>query len=195
MARDRASRPEAKPLRLFVAVSIPEEAKAAIATALAPWRREFPRARWAPPENWHVTLRFLGSTWPRLVEWVQEQVADVAAKAGPFQTRVESLGAFPSAEHARVLWAGLEDPDERTGGIVWDLNAALAGEFPAETRAFRPHLTVARSDPPLHLPATFSQTALQTEEFLIDRLVLFRSHLRRPAPFYEQLGSYRLGGG
>ena len=180
---------------MFVAVSVPEEAKSAIASAVAPWRLEFSRARWTPPENWHVTLKFLGATWPRLVEWVQEQVAIVAAEASAFQTRVDGLGAFPSAGRARVLWAGLEDPDERTARLVSDLDAALAKEFRAQTRAFHPHLTVARSDPPLHLPETFWQTRLRTEVFRVDRLVLFRSHLRRPAPLYEQLASYPLGGG
>ena len=36
MARDRASRPEAKPLRLFAAVEIPEEIRGALAEAVTP---------------------------------------------------------------------------------------------------------------------------------------------------------------
>ena len=36
MARDRASRPEAKPLRLFVAAEVPEDVRAAVADAVAP---------------------------------------------------------------------------------------------------------------------------------------------------------------
>ena len=193
MARDRASRPEPKPLRLFVAFSIPDGAKSAIAEAVAPWMEEFPRARWVPQENWHVTLRFLGATFPRLVEWVHEEVAAVAAETGPFRTHVEGLGAFPSARRARVVWAGLVDPQDRIDGLVSGLNAALGREFPSRQQAFHPHLTVARSDPPIDLPEAFSQTALESEDFPVERLVLFRSHLRRPAPFYEPLASFELG--
>src|SRR5207244_12577246 len=96
MARDRASRPEAAPLRLFVAVEIPHDVRLAIGAAIEPFRKEFPKARWVPIENWHVTLKFLGRTWPRLVEWVYEQVRGVAASHDGFRVRVSGLGAFPS---------------------------------------------------------------------------------------------------
>lgn len=193
MARDRASRPEAPPLRLFVAVDVPEDAKRAVARAIEPWRAAFPRARWAPPENWHVTLKFLGPTWPRLVSWVEEVVGAVAAGHEPVRARVMGLGAFPSAGRARVAWAGLEDPASALTAIASGLEAALAREFRAELRAFRPHITVARSEPPLRLPETFAETALATEPFTIDRLVLYRSHVRRPAPRYEPVGTFPLG--
>ena len=70
MARDRASRPEAKPLRLFVAAEVPEDVRAGLAESVARLRERFPKARWVPPQNQHVTLKFLGSTYPRLVEWL-----------------------------------------------------------------------------------------------------------------------------
>ena len=65
--------------------------------------------------------------------------------------------------------------------------------FRPETRAFTPHLTVARSDPPLELPAAFVATPVRPVRFRIDRVVVFRSHLRRPAPRYEPLASFPLG--
>jgi 2'-5' RNA ligase len=115
MARDRASRPGAKPLRLFAAVEIPEQIRAALAESVAPLRERFPKARWVPLENQHVTVKFLGSTWPRLVEWVPETISAVAGRHEPFTTRVEGLGAFPKGRTARVLWAGLDDALRSTG--------------------------------------------------------------------------------
>ena len=67
MARDRASRPDAEPQRLFIAVSIPPAVADAVGAAIEPWRETFPKARWVPRGNWHVTLAFLGATNPRLV--------------------------------------------------------------------------------------------------------------------------------
>ena len=66
MARDRAGQPEARSLRLFVAFDVPAEAADAVELAIQPWRSVFERARWVPRDNWHVTLKFLGQTWPRL---------------------------------------------------------------------------------------------------------------------------------
>jgi RNA 2',3'-cyclic 3'-phosphodiesterase len=193
MARDRAARPEAKPLRLFVAVEIPETAKDSVEEAFAPWREEFPKARWAPRENWHVTLKFLGRTWPRLADWVPRQVEAAASDVPRFTVRLLGVGSFPSAKRGRALWAGFEDTDPITDLATW-IEDALVEEFPAEKRPYHPHLTVARSDPPVKLPPEFAETSLVTEEWEVDHVILFRSHLRRPAPLYEPLARFPLGG-
>jgi RNA 2',3'-cyclic 3'-phosphodiesterase len=193
MARDRAARPEAKPLRLFVAIEIPDAVKDTVEEAFASWRETFPKARWVPRENMHVTLKFLGRTWPRLADWVPAQVEAAAAEVEPFPARLRGVGSFPSAKRGRALWAAFEGPD-RLGELAASIEAALAGEFPTEKRPFHPHLTVARSDPPLKLPAAFSGTELESEEWGVERVTLFRSHLGRPAPRYEPLARFPLAG-
>lgn len=192
MARDRAARPEAKPLRLFVAAEVPDEAKRVVDGAIVPIREAFPRARWAPVENWHVTMKFLGSTFPRLVPWVQETVAGVASAHAPVATALTGLGSFPSPTRTRVLWAGLDDTSGALAAIAGALEEALAKEVRREERPFAAHLTVARSDPPLRLEPAMLATPVDAPAFTIDRLVLFRSHLRRPAPRYESLEAFPL---
>lgn len=194
MTKHRADRQEAKPLRLFVAVEIPEGVKDAIWQAVVPWHDRFPRARWVPRENWHVTMKFLGSTRPRLADWVPERVAAVAEVQSSFETKVLGLGAFPSPRRARVLWAGLEDPGDEMDRLAGALDGALAREFKPEGRPFRPHLTVARSEPPLTLPDEFGETALESIRFSVTALALFRSHLQRPAPKYERLATFPFPG-
>lgn len=194
MARDRSGRPEAKPLRLFVAVEIPEAARDAVERAFAPWREAFPKARWVPRQNQHVTLKFLGRTWPRLTEWVPERVAEAAASCGAFETKLDGVGAFPSLRRGRVLWAGLDDRPGRMAEVALALDAALASEFAPETRSFTAHLTVARSDPPLPLPETFADTELEPVAWRVEGVTLFRSFVQRPAPRYEPLGTFTLGG-
>ena len=190
MARDRASRPAAKPLRLFVAFEVPGEVRAGLSRAVAPLRERLPKARWVPERNQHVTLKFLGSTYPRLVEWVTSTVGEIASAHTVFETRVADLGAFPNQRRARVLWAGLDDPDSRAAAIATALDGALAREFKPETRPFTPHLTVARFDPQVGLEP--DEVAFVSEWFAVDHIVLFRSHLRRPAPVYEPVATYGL---
>jgi 2'-5' RNA ligase len=194
VARDRASRPQAKAIRLFVAVEVSSEAKRTVASAIGPWRDEFPRARWVPEENWHVTVKFLGWTYPRLVGWTIETVGSVASRNGPIGSCLTGLGAFPTPGRARVLWAGLDDAAGRMATLAEDLDRSLIREFKAEGRAFRPHLTLARSDPPLRLSSSFGETPLEPVAFAIDRVVVFRSHLQRPAPRYEPLEAFPLDG-
>ena len=194
MARDRANRPEAKALRLFVAFVVADAAIEEVDRAIEPWRGRFPRARWVPRENMHVTLKFLGRTWPRLEAWVHQQVEAVADVHGPIATRLTGLGSFPSATRARVLWAGIADPEGAFGRLAEALDVALVEAFAPDARAFAPHLTVARSDPPLKLDEGFSRTPVAPVGFRVHEIELFRSHLRRPAPRSEPIGTFALGG-
>jgi 2'-5' RNA ligase len=193
MARDRASRPGAKPLRLFVAADVPESVRQAVRDAVEPLRERFPKARWVPTPNQHVTLKFLGPTWPRLLAWVAEVVSEVAARHAAFETHVGTFSAFPTERRARVLWAALDDPAGRFGSIAADLEDALAKEFPHEKRAFTPHLTVARFEPPVHVGELLADAGVGSDRFAVDRIVLYQSTLRRPAPVYEALAVFPFG--
>lgn len=194
MARDRSSRPQAKPLRLFVAVDVPAAVRLAVRDAVEPLRERFPRARWVPTPNQHVTLKFLGPTWPRLVEWVTQVVGEVAASHPPFETHVGSFSAFPTERRARVLWAALDDPGGRFLALAEALEDAMAKEFPREKRAFTSHLTVARFEPPVDVGELLEDAGVGSDSFAVDWIVLYQSTLRRPAPVYEALASFPLGG-
>lgn len=193
MARDPGSSPEAKPLRLFVAIDLPEDVRALVDDGIAPLRERCPRARWVPTRNQHVTLKFLGTTWPRLVDTVIQSVGAVAAAHVPFETRVAELGAFPSARRARVLWIGLEDPAGRLAAIAKDLDERLAKDFEPEARGFTPHLTVARFEPPVRLEDDLEEIGVESRPFGVEWLVVYRSHLQRPAPVYEAIATFPLG--
>ena len=76
---------------------------------------------------------------------------------------------------ARVLWVGLDDRSGGMAGLALALDAAFAPAFPPEVRAFHPHLTVGRCDPPAHLPAAFEETRIDPVPFEVVRAVLFES--------------------
>jgi 2''-5'' RNA ligase len=179
---------------LFVAIELSSQQLDLLARAIEPWQTEFPRLRWVPRENQHVTMKFLGSTYPRLSSWVEERIGEVASAHPPFRTSLTSLGVFPAPGRARVLWAGLDDRRGRMAEIALALEQALSAEYKPEIRAFSPHLTLARSEQPVSLPAGFASTVLEAGPFTVERLVLFRSHIQRPAPRYERLREFALGG-
>ena len=196
MARDRAARPEAKPLRLFVAIDVPGEVKEGLRAATGKFRDRIPGARWTNTDAWHVTVKFLGTTWPRLVDEVRSTVEAAAARAAPFETALTELGAFPTPTRARVLWAGLTDGDGRFAALAASLDLALEEHFVPESRAFTPHLTLARLVPPRNLrefAADLVGTDVASEPFAADALVLYRSHLSPAGARYEPLLVARFG--
>jgi RNA 2',3'-cyclic 3'-phosphodiesterase len=196
MARDRRARPQAESLRLFVAVDMPEEVGIALEESVRPWRERLDGGRWVPRDNWHVTLKFLGRTYPRLVAMVESVCREVAADVAPFQEAVSGLGVFPGPGRARVLWAGLDDREGRLVELAAALDSKLSKEFKPEKRAFTPHLTVARFNPPVPMrehAGALAATEIAAPEFVVDRLVLYRSHLSPRGARYEALEDFRLG--
>ena len=190
--------PEPKPLRLFIAVDPPSAIKDRVDAVAEPFRGRIPAARWTRRDGWHVTLKFLGATWPRLMDTVREAVSATAAGAVAFESRVTSLGCFPTPTRARVLWAGLEDPDRRFGALAGKLDELLGDLFADEQRAFTPHLTLARLAPPRNLREFVPEligTSVGSDPFPVERLVLFRSHLSPAGARYEPIFEAPLGGG
>ena len=194
MGGDRESPSDAKPWRLFVAADVPEAVRSRLAEELEPLREASPELRWSPPENWHVTLKFLGAVRSSLVADAGHAVADAAATTDRFDTHLLGVDAFPSARRARVLWVGMSDPDERFRALAGALDIALEQIVKPEERPFTPHLTVARAKQPLPLVEDLAAVGgLRSETFPLDHVTLYRSHLRRPAPLYEPVESFSLG--
>jgi 2'-5' RNA ligase len=191
---DRVARTDEPTMRLFIAVDVPEAAVLAVATAIEPWREAFPNVRWVPPANWHVTLKFLGSTSADRVPWVEESVGGIASAHRRATAEVRGFGAFPSVERARVLWAGVDDPDAGLDALVTDLETGLAPEFRKEMRRFHPHLTIARSEPPVRLPVGFADTPAATDPFSVEHMILYRSRSQGGTTTYEPLRSFPLAG-
>jgi RNA 2',3'-cyclic 3'-phosphodiesterase len=185
-------------LRLFVAADPPPDLLEALDESIAPLRSrpELVSARWTVPANQHVTLKFLGWVEAGTVEPIVASLATVAASHEAATITLTGLGAFPSERRARVLWAGLEDPAGLLAALASDLDASLGSlGFEPETRAFTPHLTLARFKPPAPVAGIQSEVPGVAEpSFEVDRLHLYRSHLHPKGARYEILRSLELTG-
>ncbi len=140
--------PAQQPIRAFVAIEIGDEAKRALADAIAALRSERIAAlRPVRPEGVHLTLKFLGDIAPELAPRIGEALAGVAARYAPFGLALGGTGFFPAgnAGRARALWVGVEGDVDALRELQGDVDGALAAlGFARERQAFRPHLTLAR---------------------------------------------------
>ncbi|HYI46273.1 MAG TPA: RNA 2',3'-cyclic phosphodiesterase [Actinomycetota bacterium] len=183
-------------LRLFVAADLPPDHLERLDAAVAPLRRLFDDGRWAPIENQHVTLKFLGSVPEERLEGVVEAGAGVTIANAPGTLSLGDLGTFPSTKRMRVLWVGLLDPVGMLAGLASQLDQVLEPlGFEPEKRAFTPHLTLARFKTPRRLDAPLPTVELPGEPFGLNELVLYRSHLSPRGARYEALQRWPLGAG
>jgi RNA 2',3'-cyclic 3'-phosphodiesterase len=144
-------------MRLFVALIIPE----AVRQNLAAMRRDFPaiasQLRWVPPQNFHVTLKFIGSVPPEKLPPIIEALRRVSL-VDRVQLRIRGVGWLVNAKTGVMLFAFVQDSKPLTAlATAIDQQLERLG-FTPEHRTFMPHLTLVRAS--RDLPANF-QTALR----------------------------------
>jgi 2'-5' RNA ligase len=133
-------------IRSFVAIELPEEAKA----GLARLRRELEKdehrfVKWVDPRGIHLTLKFLGNIPSRRVTEITEAMEKAVQGVSPFHLEISGLGAFPNLRQPRVFWVGVSGELDKLSGLQRNIDSALAAlGFAAEERPFVPHLTLAR---------------------------------------------------
>jgi 2'-5' RNA ligase len=166
-------------LRLFVAVWPPADVLDAVARVPRP---EVAGVRWTTPDQWHVTLRFLGS-----VESVEPVAAALSAiSVAPVRAIMGPAVARLSRHVLCVPVAGLDD----VASAVVDATAGLGK--PPEDRPFKGHLTLARARDrradlrPLAGPEL-------TGEWDVTDVCLVESRLHPKGARYEVLDRFSLG--
>ena len=180
--RDLRARPVAAAppvgVRLFVAVWPPPEVVAVLASLDRP---VVDGVRWTTQEQWHVTLRFLGS-----VESAEPAIAALATLAG-------APGAVATIDGSAVR-LGREVLAFPVEGLS-DLAALVADAFagigrPPERRPFRGHITLARGRA---VRALSKSRCFQRVSFTVPALSLVESHLGRGGAQYEDIASVDIG--
>ena len=133
--------------RLFVALRVPEEVRGQVEKAQGELRRSAPQARvtWTRPEQFHLTLRFLGNVEGGRVAGLVEAVRGVCVGFAPLRLRAEGVGCFPDLRSPRVVWLGVRDAEEALPRLQRAIETASAG-FTAQEREqrFSGHVTLGR---------------------------------------------------
>jgi 2'-5' RNA ligase len=174
-------------MRLFVALELPAQVRA----ALAAWAAAAAPAamRRAPAENLHVTLAFLGARAPADAEAVAALLGGLARPLGSLV--VEGPLWLPPRRPGVLAIALRAGPT--LAELHADLVAALAGAigFEAEQRALRPHVTVARARREARLRAVELDPPPPALRFEPEALVLYRSRTGAGGSRYEALARVR----
>ena len=133
-------------MRFFIALNLPQKERQRIHAAARPLREEGIPVRWIEPDDFHVTLKFLGEVRREVMPGIEGAAVRVASETRSFATKLGGFGAFPTVRHPRVIWLGVEANAELRC-LKQDVEWALGDVgFEAETRAFHPHVTLGRVD-------------------------------------------------
>ncbi|HVB10243.1 MAG TPA: RNA 2',3'-cyclic phosphodiesterase [Bacillota bacterium] len=129
---------------MFIGLPCPPGAALGLAVIVA----ALPARDWrcVAPVQRHLTLCFLGEQPEALVAGLTLALRAATAALGAFRLDLAGLGAFPAVARPETVWTGCAGPGvaalRQLAARVEAATAPLG--LPAEARAFRPHLTLAR---------------------------------------------------
>jgi 2'-5' RNA ligase len=152
------------------------------------------KIRWVNPQNFHLTLRFLGDTEVDILPNISRKLEDVARETNSFRITIRSIGVFRSISWPRVLWAGLEENrslNELKERV--DRKLELFG-YPGQEKAFSPHLTIGRMkrlndiNNLRKIIGNYEGQTLHIQD--VESMVFFESRLSEKGPEYFPINEY-----
>lgn len=187
-----------KDMRTFLCIPIGEALRVKLADLSSRFQRlVHVRASWVRPENFHLTVRFLGEIDPMLTVDLERCFRAVLKRIPPFVAPINELGAFPSARRPRVVWAGgrAVAPFVQLVSLV---EQELAGfGFPRERKPSISHVTLARIKGRVEgsvEEAICSLDGIPSWNLQAEQLVLMESRLTSRGAVYSPLFSLPMRG-
>jgi 2'-5' RNA ligase len=189
-------------LRTFIAIELDGARRAALAEIEMRLRREaVARAiRWVPPENIHLTLKFLGEVDAARIPTLHRAVAEALVDHAPFSLTIGGVGAFPNTRRPNVVWVGVRGQVEAAARLAESIETACAAlGFAREARAFTPHLTLGRvkrdASPSerQRIGALIEQARIgELGEWRVERVSIMKSDLQPGGSVYTRLAECAL---
>lgn len=180
-------------MRLFVALDVPEATRRKLHLLMDDFARICRGAHWVRLEGIHITLKFIGHVDDSILPDIQQALSGIRADE-PLDVAFRHFGFFPNEKRPRVFFVGIEAGKEL---------AALAAQIgdrleplgiAKETRAFQPHLTLARFKTSEGLRELREKiAALPAQDFgggALSEFHLYQSMLKSSGAVYTRLSTY-----
>lgn len=175
-------------MRLFIAVSVPEEVKQH-AQAVRDRLRGGMDVKWVEYHNYHLTLKFLGEVPVSNLNPIKQQLVAVGQEADPFELTPGPIGFFPNRNRPRVIFLDIQGELAKIRRLAERIDSRLSslGFEPDQHRRF--HLTLGRfrSDRGSSQSMDLPDAAIFHHSFRVDKFYLMESKLSNKGPEYQVL--------
>ena len=177
-------------MRLFVGLDLPW----ALRTEISGLALGLAGVRWVPPENYHVTLRFIGEVGRYTAEEIDQALAALRGRSFPLS--LSGVGTTQKAGRVTALWTGV-DRNPALEHLRAKVETALqrAGLQP-ERRRFTPHVTLARLGEPAAEPKLAhwvqAHNLFRSSPVQMNHFTLFSSQLGHEPSVYPAEVEYEL---
>lgn len=176
--------------RLFLALPLQKEEFPRLDLYLESYKKDphFQKAKWVEPENFHITLLFLGNVSELYLPELRQLVRGLSAKIAPFTLHFDQIQFFPR-KFPHMIWASFHrslEFEELTGELKKYLEVYIQNQ---EKKEQIPHATLARLKAPLD-PRKFSFRPYRMPDLLVKECQLFESTLTPDGPHYTLIETF-----
>ena len=184
-----------KSIRVFIAITLPDSLKNRLQDAQKILHVNKIQVKHIPLRNMHLTLKFIGNINPVLLPEIENVLISCTQNHKPIKLISRGIGVFPSTKFPKAIWAGIKGEIHKLESLNKKLEQGLSTiGIPKEKRKFQGHLTFARFKKRKINTKELERSIQQidqtdSEQFSIDRLILFQSKLMPGGPIYTELYS------
>jgi 2'-5' RNA ligase len=184
--------------RLFIGIELPSAVKLRVHKAVRPALLKIEKGKLTEPENYHLTVFFIGEVVPEEVSDWKTCVAEAAAKSQNFELSLCHTGYF-SRKNRKILWFGSEDSaalEALYKNVLSAVDSVLllqgkpeASAQPGANKPFKPHITLGRE-----VVAEDEAVKIRTEKIKlkVEALTLFESKRVSGKLAYVPIAGFRL---
>jgi 2'-5' RNA ligase len=176
--------------RLFTGLKIPAD----VSMRLSLLRGGVSGAKWIEPDDYHLTLSFVGNVDERTASELAEELEQVACRE--FSVRLAELAAFGGNKPRSIVALALPTPALTNLQLASDRALRRAGVEP-EQRKYTPHVTLARlkGTAAPSVAAFLGGRAIQHMDFKVDRFILYSARTSLGGGPYLVEAEYLFGQG
>lgn len=148
--------------------------------------------RWVAPVSYHVTLSFLGNTRIDAIAAIRDALDAATRDTAIFKVKTARLGAFPSIEKPRVIWAGIEEPTGALVALAKRVEDGLGQLGYGDRTPFHAHVTIGRVKELSAKLASLKEVVLPLAEQMfgdtrLDAISLFESETKSTGSVYREV--------
>jgi len=186
-------------LRTFIAIPLPLEIKNFLANLEEELKTCQADVKWVNSTNLHLTLKFLGEIKEEKIILIKKIIDKISQETHKFIISLSTLGTFPKTHLPKVIWVGIEN-EEEAKNLAKRLEEDLYKiGFPKEKRPFSSHITLGRLRSFKNIKILVDKLEnlkdyplREKKEFLVEKIILYKSNLTPQGPIYEELYSQSL---
>ncbi len=182
--------------RTFIAIDIPvnNTVKGLLNKLNHKLRNE--RIKWVEPEQYHITLQFLGNIDESLIDTIIPGLDKIAGNISGFSIILKEFGVFKNLKNPRILWIGFA-PCKELEMLKYAIDEEMLKlGFEKSDKPFSAHLTIGRikqlKDTQILKEWIDEHREAELQEIEVNEIIFYESILKSYGPEYIAIKRHSL---